>query len=241
MINHKTANCKWLQPDVKVRHNEQMLFGIPRSLLFFCAMALVLWTVPQSQAARRDVINIAGMLPPLQFRMREAATGQLVSATNFRGKVVMLYFGYTNCPDVCPDTLYKVRRIFERLGRDAGRIVFLFVTVDPHRDQLTGLKKYLALFDPRFQGLRGDPNQLYSLARRYRVVFSVHRSTDLRRYKVTHSSSICVFGPHGNARYLIARLGVTQHPNYDLIVNNLKALVNAPPKPSFFTWLAARS
>jgi protein SCO1/2 len=168
-------------------------------------------------------VSVSFLVPPLAFTMRDTVTGQPVTEQDFHGKVVMLYFGYTNCPDVCPDTLYKVKTIFDRLPSDIkNNIVFLFVTVDPDRDSLPILKQYLALFDPHLVGLRGNADQLYRLARRYRVVFAVHPSPDPDKYIVVHSGLIYVFTPQGNADFAISDLSLSQHPDFQGIGADLK-------------------
>lgn len=159
-------------------------------------------------AARTNspIIDVAGAAPSLRFRMTDAATGKVVTGRDFRGKVVMLYIGYTNCPDVCPLTLYNVAKILKRLGSRADDVRFLFVTVDPHRDTLPVLRKYTKLFAPQIIGLRGTQNELARLARRFRLVYSVSPATTTHPYEVTHAPSIYVFGPHGEARLLIPSL-----------------------------------
>jgi protein SCO1/2 len=192
-------------------------------LMIFFALAAPSWAGPASaRHLAPGNISVSGLVPPLKFTMRDTDTGQLVTQKDFRGKVVMLYFGYTNCPDVCPDTLYKVKRIFSSLKADAKNVVFLFVTVDPNRDTLPILKQYLELFDPHFVGLRGNANQLYRLARRYRVVFAVHPSPDPEKYAVVHSALIYVFTPQGNADFAISDLGLSQHPDFQAISADLR-------------------
>ena len=158
-------------------------------LMIWLALAAPSWAgQAQTRRLAPGDVSVSFLVPPLAFTMRDTVTGQPVTQQDFRGKVVMLYFGYTNCPDVCPDTLYKVKTIFNRLPADIkNNIVFLFVTVDPDRDSLPILKQYLALFDPHLVGLRGNADQLYRLARRYRVVFAVHPSPDPDKYIVVHS------------------------------------------------------
>ncbi|MEE3503088.1 SCO family protein [Acidiphilium acidophilum] len=200
-------------------------------------LAAILLT-PFAASAAQPVVRVTGLVPPLAFTMKDASTGKTVTAADFRGKVVMLYFGYTNCPDVCPDTLYKLHQIYLKLGAAAANTVFLFVTVDPARDTLPVLKKYLALFDPHFVGLRGSANQVYQLTRRYRVVASVHPSPDPEKYQVVHSALIYVFGPHGNARFIIPDLGLNQHPDYAVLTSDLAKLGTTPQKRGLLTWLA---
>ncbi len=192
--------------------------------------------------ATQIIVPITGLAPPLRLTMTDASTGKRVTAADFRGKVVMLYFGYTNCPDVCPDTLGKIHQIFLKLQKKypsvAAKTVFLFVTVDPKRDGLALLHRYLALFDPHMIGLRGGPNALYRLTRRYRVVASVHPSANPEKYQVTHSALVYVFGPHGNARFIIPELGLNPHPDYAFLVNKLQQLTQSKQGDGLLTALA---
>jgi len=166
-------------------------------------------------------VNIAGLVPGLSLSMTDTATGQPVSERNFLGKVTLLYFGYTNCPDVCPATLYNLDRIFKQMGADGGQVQVLFVTVDPDRDTPDALNQYTALFGSNIIGLRGDADQLYSLARRYRVVFSVVKTP---RYEVTHSAAVYVFDARGKAEFIIAGLD-TNTPDIPGIASDLDWVV----------------
>jgi protein SCO1/2 len=170
-----------------------------RRLLLLSCLAL---TACHHNLSPQDV-SIAGLVPPLALSMTDVQTGRPVTAADFKGKVTLLYFGYTNCPDVCPATLYNVSRIFQRLGPDAAKFQLLFVTVDPDRDAPSVLAKYTELFGPNFIGLRGTPDQLYALARRYRVVFSVVKKPE---YEVTHSAAVYVFDAQGKPQFIIAGL-----------------------------------
>ncbi len=149
---------------------------------------------------------IEGSSPPLEFSMTRASDGKAVTEADYRGKVVMLYFGYTFCPDVCPTTLANVSEILGRVGAEARQIRVLFVTVDPDRDTLPILKDYTKNFAPQIEALRGAPDQLAALARRYRVVYSVTPATKDEPYQVTHSSAIYVFDKSGAARLLVSPL-----------------------------------
>jgi protein SCO1/2 len=187
----------------------------------------------------RDDIGIAGMVPPLTFTMTDAHTGRLVTAGTFRGKVVLLFFGYTNCTDECPFTVARVGQILHTLGPLADRAVFLFATVDPRRDTLPVLRRYLAAFGPDMIGLRGNPNQLFRLARRYRVVFSVHPSKNPAHYTVTHSAAVYVFGPDGQAQFMLAKLGEGAHPDLKGRARDLRHLILHPPRRSVLQRIAA--
>jgi protein SCO1/2 len=168
--------------------------------------------------------DITGSLPTLSFSMVRADDNRPVTAADYRGKVTLLYFGYTYCPDVCPLTLANVARILKRLGPAASGVRLLFVTVDPDRDSLTVLKRYAAAFAPQVDGLRGDADELATLARRYRVAYSVDpKGPD--GYEVTHSSGIYAFDRSGKARLLISSLS-TDMPDLDGTTADLRALLN---------------
>jgi protein SCO1/2 len=148
-------------------------------------------------------VSVRGLVPDLSLTMTDAATGKTVTGADFHGAVTLLYFGYTNCPDVCPATLYNLTRIEARMGADAAKVKILFVTVDPDRDSQTQLAQYVALFGANVAGLRGTADQLYGLARRYRVVYSVQKAPV---YEVTHSSAVYVFNAQGQAEFIIGGL-----------------------------------
>jgi protein SCO1/2 len=150
--------------------------------------------------------DVSDSAPPLTFTMTDATNGKQVTAADFRGKVVMLYLGYTQCPDVCPLTLHNVADILHRLGNAAGDVRVLFVTVDPNRDSLPLLKEYTAAFAPQIVGLRGNPDELARLARRYRLAYSVSPATRTHPYEVMHSSGIYVFGRNGYAKLLVTSM-----------------------------------
>lgn len=148
-------------------------------------------------------VDVTGIAPDLDFMMTRVADGRVVRATDYRGQLVLLYLGYTFCPDVCPATLSNLAGVLDRLGSDAAGIRVLFVTVDPNRDTPAELAAYVRGFGPQFGGLRGTPDQLERLARRYRLVYSVSPATKDHGYEVTHSAAIYVFDPAGRARLLL--------------------------------------
>lgn len=129
--------------------------------------------------------------------MVRASDGAAVTAQDYRGRVVLLYFGYTHCPDVCPATLANLSDVLRRLGPEADKVRVLFVTVDPNRDSLSLLRPYTQSFGAQVDGLRGTENQLANLARRYRVAYSVTTKPD---YVVTHTSAVFVFDESSHAR-----------------------------------------
>jgi len=177
-------------------------------------------------------IDISGSLPPLAFAMTRASDGKAVTAADYRGGITMVYFGYTNCPDVCPTTLANLAEILKRLGPLAGRVRVLFVTVDPNRDSLATLKSYAALFAPQIDGLRGTDDAIAALARRYRVVYSVEPATKDHPYEVTHSAAVYVFDATGAARLLVPSLASTT-PDIAGTVADLRRLIDENHAPGF--------
>jgi protein SCO1/2 len=139
--------------------------------------------------------DISGGSPRLDFHLTRARDGAAVNGESYRGKVVALYFGYTNCPDVCPAALASLAEVARRLGNPDFRI--LFVTVDPARDTGAVLKDYAAAFTPQMDALYGTPNQLADAARRYRVAYSVKAGPP---YEVMHSNAVFFFDRSGTAR-----------------------------------------
>ena len=190
------------------------------------ALALLTPVVP-ARAGGWHNIDIAGSAPRLAFRMTDAATGHTVTAADFRGKIVLLYLGYTHCPDVCPLTLHNIAVILHRLGPEAARVRVLFVSVDPDRDTLPILRDYAALFGPQFVALRPDANALARLARRYRLAYSVTPETTTHPYEVTHSAAVFVFDPNGEARLLVPSLAQA-HPDLAATTEDLERLLHAP-------------
>lgn len=171
--------------------------------------------------------DISGALPPLALTMIDANTGKQVTADDFRGKIVLLYFGYTLCPDYCPTTLTNLADVLDKLGPLAERVAVLFVTVDPNRDSLDVLKRYVKLFAPQVMGLRGTPDQLAELARRYRVAYSVTPASKGHPYQVTHSSIVFVFDTARQARLLLTSLA-SGSPDIDGVASDLRQLIQQP-------------
>jgi protein SCO1/2 len=146
--------------------------------------------------------NVTGVVPDLEFRLTDDS-GRKVSAADYRGQAVMLFFGYTNCPDVCPTTLAKLAAAMKQMGEAAQRVRVLFVTVDPKRDTREVLHRYVRAFGPGITGLRGSQAELQTLAKRYRITYSYGKPDANGDYEVTHSSAVFVFDAQGKARLMI--------------------------------------
>ena len=126
---------------------------------------------------------------------------------DFRGKYMLIFFGYTYCPDVCPTTLAVEKEALDKLGARASRIVPIFITIDPKRDTPDKLKSYLSSFDanqpstrPNFVGLTGTDAEIAKAAKAYRVYYRAHldgRSPDGSDYSIDHTGDIYLMGPEG--------------------------------------------
>ncbi len=124
--------------------------------------------------------------------------GKPVTEKTFAGKYMLVFFGFTYCPDVCPTTLNQVADAMDRLGRKADRIVPIFITVDPQRDSPAVVKDFAAAFSPRLVGLTGSVEQLGKAARAYRVYFAERRTgTGPNDYTMDHSSILYLMSPDG--------------------------------------------
>ena len=168
--------------------------------------------------------DVSGALPPLSFTMKRASDGKTVTAADYKGKIVLLYFGYTFCPDVCPTTLLNLTTMLKSMGKKADDVRVLFVTVDPNRDKLPVLKQYTQAFAPQVDGLRGTPDQLATLAKRYRVSYSVTPAHDGKPYEVTHGAAVYVFNRAGDIKLLFTGLSV-QTTKLEPLTADLTAMV----------------
>ena len=161
-------------------------------------LCLLLWSCGSEKPYH--MTDITGAMPKLQFRMERANDHAIVSADSYRGKVVILYFGYTHCPDVCPTTLANLSEVLKRLDTRAYDVSVPFVSVDPDRDTPEVLAPYVRNFAKQIDGLTGPPNGLMALTRRYRVLYSVTKDSPGHPYEVMHSNSVFFFDRSGAAR-----------------------------------------
>lgn len=126
--------------------------------------------------------------------------GQPRQLADFRGKAVVLFFGYTSCPDVCPTTLARYADVMKALGPKAERVQVLFVTLDPERDSLQRLKDFVPWFHPAFLGLRGDPAETEQVAKEFRIFSARKEVGGGLGYVLDHSAGSYVFDPAGRLR-----------------------------------------
>jgi protein SCO1/2 len=146
--------------------------------------------------------------------------GKARTLADFRGKVVVLFFGYTQCPDVCPTTLSELAEVMKRLGPDAERVQVLFVTVDPERDTRELLSLYVPAFDPRFLGLYGDAAATARTAKEFKILYQKQPGTTPGAYTMDHSAGTFIFDPDGRLRVYVS---YGQGP--DVFVHDIKELL----------------
>ena len=123
---------------------------------------------------------------------------------DFRGKVVVLFFGYTQCPDVCPTTLSELAAVMQKLGADADRVQVLFVTVDPERDSADLLSHYVPAFNPSFLGLRGDAQSTAEAAKEFKILYQKQPGATPGSYTMDHSAGTFIFDPQGRLRVYVS-------------------------------------
>jgi protein SCO1/2 len=123
--------------------------------------------------------------------------GMLRTEKDFRGRYMLVFFGYTYCPDVCPTTLGVMADALERMHAGADKIVPVFITVDPKRDTPEKIKTYLASFGPRFVGLTGEAKDIAAVAKEYRVYYREHPAENGAEYTVDHSGVVYLMDPNG--------------------------------------------
>ena len=127
-------------------------------------------------------------------------TGKPRTLADFQGKVVVVFFGFTQCPDVCPTTLVEMKAVKEKLGKDGERVQVLFVTVDPERDTPELLAKYVPAFDPTFIGLYGDAEATARTAKEFKVFYKKVPGSSPTNYSVDHTAALYIYDPSGRLR-----------------------------------------
>jgi protein SCO1 len=144
----------------------------------------------------RDTVTEAPFRPT--FALSDEA-GQLRTSADFAGKYLLVFFGFTNCPDVCPTTLAEVAQAMDDLGADAAKVQPIFISVDPERDRRLGLADFTAAFHPAILGLAGDAAQTRAAADSFRIFYE--RTPDAAApdgYTMSHSPALYLIGPNGD-------------------------------------------
>jgi protein SCO1 len=165
-------------------------------------------------------IDLTGADYAKDFQLPDA-DGRVRTLKDFQGKVVVLFFGYTQCPDVCPTTMAELAEAKKQLGPQGDKLQVLFVTVDPERDTPQLLKAYMANFDPTFIALRPTPEQLAATAKDFKVYYKKADGKTPTSYTMDHSAASYVYDTHGKLR-LYTRYGT----GAQALVSDLKLLLD---------------
>ena len=187
-------------------------------LSFILLVTLILQSC--SEPVNWHASDVTGMMPDLVFTLI-GPDNEEVDARSLQGKPVLVFFGFTNCPDVCPTTLTQLSVVMNKLGPKTKDIQVLLVSVDPDRDTPGVMKKYTASFGPWLLGLTGSEEDLDTLRKAYGVYAAMESSDDKGAYNVMHSAAVFGFDSKGQARLLISDV-----TDSDAVVSDLKNLID---------------
>ena len=188
--------------------------------LFALALSLVACDKVAEKPVVFNNVDITGADYAKDFKLTDH-TGKPRTLADFKGKVVVMFFGYTQCPDVCPTTMAEMATVMKELGPQADQVQVLFVTVDPERDTRELLAQYVPVFDKRFLGLYGDAAATAAVAKEFKVFYAKVPGKDKGSYSMDHTAGSYVFDKDGKVR-LFLRHGQGAAP----IVHDLKQLLN---------------
>lgn len=188
------------------------LSAIERCLIGLFALALLM--ACQERSAWR-LTDVSGKLPGLDFNLTDM-DGLARQGADFRGKVILLFTGFTHCPGICPATLARLATVLESIDDSTGKIQVLFVSLDPERDSPAQLKNYVSQFGPWFIGLTGSKAQLDALVQRYFLSYRKEMPVKGGDYDVIHSDVIVIFDRNGNARLLARSMAPPEDLKADL-------------------------
>lgn len=189
--------------------------GMVRSALLIAACIALMACQPQ----KFNGVDITGSSIGPDFSLADH-TGTTRKLADFRGKVVVVFFGFMNCPDVCPTTLSDMAAVKKKLGRDGDRVQVIFVTLDPERDSAALLAQYVPVFDPTFLGLRGSVEETAKVAKDFKIFYQKVPGADAMKYTLDHTAASYVFDPEGRIR-----LFVSYGMGADLIAADIKRLL----------------
>lgn len=173
----------------------------------------------QPTASTFAATDVTGVSWGRDFQLQDP-TGQPRSLADYHDKVVLLFFGFTHCPDICPGTLAKMAQAMEQLGKDSERVQGLFVTLDPARDTPQVLARYASGFHPSFVGLSADAATIDATAAEFKLFFTRQRPDENGAYTVDHLTAMYVFDPAGKLRLYVRGDAPTE-----ALVHDLRALL----------------
>jgi protein SCO1/2 len=194
-----------------------------RPIALACAAAIIFVTGCDRLASSKSPfrgIDVTGSQIGRDFRLPDH-TGKERVLADFRGKVVLVTFGFTHCPDVCPTTLANAASAVRQMGEAGKDVQVVFVTVDPNRDTPELLRQYVTAFDPRFLGMRGDESQVRNTAKDFKIYVSVQPGKTPETYTVNHETKMFAFDREGRVRLMIPHDSAPA-----AIASDLKILLN---------------
>lgn len=166
-----------------------------------------------------NAVDLTGAEYARDFKLTDM-NGQVRTLGDFKGKVVVVFFGYAQCPDVCPTTMTEMAQVKQKLGKDGDKLQVVFITVDPERDTPEIMKAYMGAFDPGFVALIPTPEQLAAVAKDFKVYYKKVDGKTPTSYSMDHSAAQYIYDPQGRLR-LYARYGAGVDP----MVADIKALL----------------
>jgi protein SCO1/2 len=184
-----------------------------KRILLFLVAAVVAGCSPKPVSFNATDITGGSFDPAFELTDH---TGARRSLADFRGKVVTVFFGFTQCPDVCPGTLIEMKEVMALLGDDADRVQALFITVDPERDTPEVLAAYVPAFDPRFLGLYGSPEEIARVAKGYRVFYEKVPGSSPENYQINHTAASYVIDAQGQLRLFVKHGGGAEALAHDI-------------------------
>jgi protein SCO1/2 len=176
--------------------------------------------LPGKQAASFQNTDVTGLDYAKGFSLTDH-TGKPRTLADYKGKVAIVFFGYTQCPDVCPTTMVEMASVMQKLGPQADQVQVLFITLDPERDTPELLASYVPAFDKRFVGLYGTPEQTAKTAKDFKVFYSKVPGTAPGSYTIDHMAGSYVFDRDGRLRLFIRHGG-----SADAIVHDVRQLLS---------------
>lgn len=172
--------------------------------LLWCAFVLVLAGCGSgSQSTTFRSTDVTGADFGKDFQLTDF-NGQRRTLADYHGKVLVVFFGYTHCPDVCPTTLSELADAVKKLGADGDKVQVALITADPERDTEAVLKQYVTAFDPSFVALRGTPEQTEKVAKDFKVLIQKNTGSGAANYTVDHSSGTYIYDPAGRLRLYVS-------------------------------------
>lgn len=192
-----------------------------RQLLVAAASVLLLAACdgqpPQPKASFANT-DITGLDYAKNFRLTDH-TGQARTLADYQGKVVLVFFGFTQCPDVCPTTLAEMAELKQQLGPDGDKLQVLFVTVDPERDSQEVLAGFIPAFDPSFVALRGNAEQTAQIAKDFKIFVQKVATNDGQSYSIDHTAGSYLFDPQGRLRLFV------RHGQQETLLGDIRQLI----------------